>query len=78
MHRLIEASLTNFSSMAGIVPVYGPRLAVAMRLSMLAVDVSQTGISGCQLLEKILDRMGSPLTCNYSWADEYRFHNTFS
>ena len=56
----IESSLTNFSSMT-VVPVYGQRLAVAMRLSTLAVDVSQTGISGCQLLEKILNRVGSPL-----------------
>ena len=58
--QTIEASLTNFSSMT-VIPVYGPRLVVAMRLSTLAVDVSQTGMSGCQLLEEILERIGSPL-----------------
>ena len=56
----IEASLTDFSSMDSV-PVYGSRLVVAMRLLALTVDVSQAGISGCQILEIMLARMGSPL-----------------
>jgi Protein of unknown function (DUF4012) len=59
--QAIEASLANYAGISGFVPVYGPRLQVAMRLTALAADVSRAGISGCKVLELVLSRIGSPM-----------------
>ena len=59
--QAIEASLTNLSGTAGLVPIYGPRLVTAIHLSGLAVDVSQAGVGGCKMLEILLTRLASPL-----------------
>lgn len=64
--QTIEASLTKFTGVAGVVPIYGSHLVFAMHLSALTVDVSQAGISGCKILEKLLSRMGSPLSATTS------------
>src|SRR5579872_4755777 len=55
----IEADLANYAGMAGLVPIYGPRLQAAIHLSALAVDVSQAGVSGCKILAMLLTRLGS-------------------
>lgn len=59
--QAIEADLASYAGMAGLVPIYGPRLQAAIHLSALAVDVSQAGISGCKILEMVLTLLGSPL-----------------
>jgi hypothetical protein len=64
--QALEVRLANFQGMSGVVPVYGPRLAAAIHLSSLAVDVSQAGIGGCKILELVLSRMGSPLKASAS------------
>jgi Protein of unknown function (DUF4012) len=64
--QAIEADLASYAGIAGLVPVYGPRLEAAIHLSALAVDVSKTGIAGCKLLEMVLTRLGSPLNASVS------------
>lgn len=64
--QMVEASLANFSGIAGYVPVYGSRLASAIRLAALAVDVSQAGIGGCKMLEMVLSHHGSSLNASAS------------
>ncbi|HEV7234964.1 MAG TPA: DUF4012 domain-containing protein, partial [Ktedonobacteraceae bacterium] len=46
---------------AGIVPVFGPRLEAAIHLSSLAVNVSQAGVDGCKLLSILLPHFHNPL-----------------
>jgi len=64
--QAIEASLANFSGIAGYIPVYGSRLTSAIRMAALAVDVSQAGIAGCKMLEVVLSHHGSPLNVSAS------------
>jgi hypothetical protein len=64
--QAIEASLANFSGIAGYVPVYGSRLTSAIRMAALAVDVAQAGIAGCKMLEMVLSHHGSPLNMSAS------------
>lgn len=62
--QAIKTSLANFSGVASIVPIYGPQLTAAMRLSALAVDLTQAGIGGCKMLEIVLPRLGAPLNAS--------------
>lgn len=62
--QAIKSDLASYSGIAGLVPIYGPRLEAAIHLSALAVDVSQAGISGCKMLEIVLTHLSSPLNAS--------------
>jgi len=64
--KALEAGLEQYSSIAGLAPVYGARLVAAFHLSAMAVDISQAGIGGCEMLSLALSRMGNPLKASAS------------
>jgi len=64
--QTLQAELTKFSGIANLTPVYGPRLKAAIHLSALAVDASQAGIGGCEMLEIVFTRLGSPFNTSTS------------
>lgn len=59
--QAIETSIAKFSGITGLIPIYGPRLEAAIHLSALAVDVSQAGVNGCNLLGLLLSHYHNPL-----------------
>ena len=60
----IQAGLRSFSSVSGLIPIYGSRLETATHLAALAVDASLAGIGGCKLLKTLLSRLGRPLNAS--------------
>jgi len=60
--QAIETGIAKFSGITGLIPIYGSRLETAIHLSALAVDVSQAGVSGCNLLGILLSHYHNPLS----------------
>src|SRR5258708_22422132 len=69
-HEFAAASLAfgevndDLKSLPGIstsIPVYGPRLRAALDLLPLAIELSQAGINGCNVLNLLIARFHNPL-----------------
>ncbi len=57
----VEANLVSLPSASTLVPVFGGKLASAMRLLPLAIEVSQAGTVGCSILSLLISRFHDPL-----------------
>ncbi len=57
----VETNLASLPSASTLVPVFGGKLASAMRLLPLAIEVSQAGTVGCSILSVLISRFHDPL-----------------
>lgn len=62
----LNSGLSSFPGIAQDIPVYGARLSEALRLSSLAVNVSQAGIAGCDALDIVMSIYHNPLSAGSS------------
>ena len=53
--------LQPFSGISTFIPIYGTRLYAGFHLSLIAVGLSQAGVSGCDLLKVLISKMHDPL-----------------
>jgi Protein of unknown function (DUF4012) len=59
--QAIKQAIANYAGIAGVVPILGPKLEAAIHLSALAVNLSQAGMNGCDLLGILLPHFRNPL-----------------
>jgi Protein of unknown function (DUF4012) len=57
----VDNDLKSLPGISTSVPVYGARLSGAFHVLPLAIEVSQTGITGCDVLNLIISRLHNPL-----------------
>src|SRR5258708_6964388 len=57
----VDNDLKSLPGISTSVPVYGTRLSAAFHVLPLAIEVSQTGMTGCEVLNLIISRLHNPL-----------------
>jgi hypothetical protein len=57
----VDNDLKSLPGITTSVPVYGTRLSAALHVLPLAIEVSQTGITGCNVLNLIISKLHNPL-----------------
>lgn len=53
--------LQPLSGVSTFIPIYGTRLYAGLHLSLIAVGISQAGVSGCDLLNVLISELHDPL-----------------
>jgi uncharacterized protein DUF4012 len=57
----VDNDLKSLPGISTSIPVYGARLSAALHVLPIAIEVSQTGITGCNTLNLIISRFHNPL-----------------
>jgi hypothetical protein len=57
----VNDDLKSLPGMSTSIPVYGPRLRTALDLLPLAIELSQAGVTGCNVLNLLISRFHNPL-----------------
>jgi hypothetical protein len=58
----VNADLTSLPVLSTSIPVCGPRLRAALDLLPLAIELSQAGENGCNMLHLLISRFRNPLS----------------
>src|SRR6266516_2138848 len=57
----VDNDLKSLPGISTSIPVYGARLSAALHVLPIAIEASQTGITGCDVLSLIISRLHNPL-----------------
>jgi len=60
----VDNDLKTLPGISTSIPVYGVRLRAALHLLPIAIELSQVGITGCDLLNLIISRFHDPLNAH--------------
>lgn len=58
----LNDGLKSLPGISTLIPVYGARLSAALNLAPLAIDLSQAGIAGCNILNTLITRFHDPVS----------------